>query len=66
MPTGRWDASEAFFYHYGREVKADAFICNEQYTIDVSKLKATITPKTEAIMPVHLTGNKVRETSIRG
>lgn len=29
---------------------------NEQYTIDASKIKAAITPRTKAIMPVHLTG----------
>lgn len=29
---------------------------NEEYTIDVDKIEATITPKTKAIVPVHLTG----------
>lgn len=29
---------------------------NENYTIDVTKIEAAITPKTKAIMPVHLTG----------
>jgi dTDP-4-amino-4,6-dideoxygalactose transaminase len=29
---------------------------NEEYTIDVTKIKEAITPRTKAIMPVHLTG----------
>lgn len=29
---------------------------NEEYTIDVDKIEAAITPKTKAIVPVHLTG----------
>lgn len=29
---------------------------NEEYTIDVTKIEAAITPRTKAIMPVHLTG----------
>lgn len=29
---------------------------NEEYTIDVGKIEAAITPKTKAIVPVHLTG----------
>lgn len=29
---------------------------NERYTIDVNKIEAAITPKTRAIMPVHLSG----------
>ena len=29
---------------------------NEEYTIDVTKIEAAITPKTKAIVPVHLTG----------
>lgn len=29
---------------------------NEEYTIDVSKINEAITPRTKAIMPVHLTG----------
>ena len=29
---------------------------NEQYTIDVSQIERAITPKTKAIMPVHLSG----------
>jgi dTDP-4-amino-4,6-dideoxygalactose transaminase len=29
---------------------------NKQFTIDYSKIEASITPKTKAIMPVHLTG----------
>jgi len=29
---------------------------NEEYTIDVSKINDAITPRTKAIMPVHLTG----------
>lgn len=29
---------------------------NEEYTIDVNKIEAAITPKTKAIVPVHLTG----------
>ncbi len=29
---------------------------NEEYTIDVDKIERAITPKTRAIMPVHLTG----------
>ena len=30
---------------------------DEQYTIDVSKIEDAITPKTKAILPVHLTGH---------
>ena len=30
---------------------------NDEYTIDVSKIEAAITPKTKAILPVHLTGS---------
>lgn len=30
---------------------------NEEYTIDVDKLEAAITPRTKAILPVHLSGN---------
>ncbi len=30
---------------------------NEQYTIDVDKIEEAITPKTKAILPVHLSGN---------
>lgn len=30
---------------------------NEQYTIDVSLIEAAITPKTKALLPVHLSGN---------
>jgi len=29
---------------------------NEEYTIDVNKIEAAITPQTKAIVPVHLTG----------
>ena len=29
---------------------------NEEYTIDVTKIEDAITPRTKAIMPVHLTG----------
>ncbi|RJR34099.1 MAG: DegT/DnrJ/EryC1/StrS family aminotransferase [Deltaproteobacteria bacterium] len=29
---------------------------NEEYTIDVTKIEETVTPRTKAIMPVHLTG----------
>jgi dTDP-3-amino-2,3,6-trideoxy-4-keto-D-glucose/dTDP-3-amino-3,4,6-trideoxy-alpha-D-glucose/dTDP-2,6-dideoxy-D-kanosamine transaminase len=29
---------------------------NEEYTIDVTKIEAAITPKTKAILPVHLSG----------
>lgn len=30
---------------------------NDEYTIDVNKIEAALTPKTKAILPVHLTGN---------
>ena len=30
---------------------------NEEYTIDVDKIERAITPRTKAILPVHLTGN---------
>jgi aminotransferase EvaB len=30
---------------------------NDEYTIDVSKIEAAITPRTKAILPVHLSGN---------
>lgn len=30
---------------------------SEEYTIDVTKIEAAITPKTKAILPVHLSGN---------
>jgi dTDP-3-amino-2,3,6-trideoxy-4-keto-D-glucose/dTDP-3-amino-3,4,6-trideoxy-alpha-D-glucose/dTDP-2,6-dideoxy-D-kanosamine transaminase len=30
---------------------------NEQYTIDARRIEAAITPRTKAILPVHLTGN---------
>lgn len=37
----------------GRPVFVDN---NEEYTIDVTKIEEAITPRTKAIMPVHLTG----------
>jgi dTDP-4-amino-4,6-dideoxygalactose transaminase len=30
---------------------------NDEYTIDVDRIEAAITPRTKAILPVHLTGN---------
>ncbi|GIX46868.1 MAG: aminotransferase DegT [Candidatus Tectimicrobiota bacterium] len=30
---------------------------NEQYTLDVNRLEGVLTPRTKAIVPVHLTGN---------
>ena len=30
---------------------------NEEYTIDANRIEEAITPKTKAILPVHLTGN---------
>ena len=30
---------------------------NDEYTIDVTKIEAAITPKTKALLPVHLSGN---------
>ena len=30
---------------------------NDEYTIDVSKIEAAITPRTKALLPVHLSGN---------
>lgn len=36
------------------------------YNMDVSKLADAITPRTKAIMPVHLTGNPANMTAIKG
>ena len=37
---------------------------NDEYTIDVSKTEGAITPKTKAILPVHLTGNPANMPAI--
>jgi dTDP-4-amino-4,6-dideoxygalactose transaminase len=39
---------------------------NEEYNIDVDQIEATITPRTKAIVPVHLTGNPADMAAIMG
>lgn len=55
VPSVTWSTSIFPIINIGaRPVLADV---DEDYVLDVEKLKELITPKTKAIMPVHLLGN---------
>ncbi|MFH1520285.1 MAG: DegT/DnrJ/EryC1/StrS family aminotransferase [Candidatus Micrarchaeota archaeon] len=55
VPSVTWSTSIFPIINVGaRPVLADV---DEDYVLDVEKLKELITPKTKAIMPVHLLGN---------
>ena len=38
--------------------------CDDTFCIDVAKIEAAITPRTKALMPVHLTGDVANMTEI--